>query len=59
MSRLKGFRDFIAEQFVSKSNGLIDLDKGYTMADELWDKASKGKDKKAQTELGKLAKMYN
>ena len=57
MSRMKDFRMFIAEDFVAKSNGLIDLDRGFVLADELWDAACK-KNKKATVKLGKLVKKF-
>lgn len=57
MSKMKDFRMFIAEDFVKKNNGLIDLDEGFVLADELWDKACK-KDKKATAKLGGLVRRY-
>lgn len=57
MGRMKDLRLFIAEDFVEKSNGLIDLDRGFVLADELWDNACK-KNKKATVKLGKLVKKY-
>ena len=57
MGRMKDFRMFIAEDYVKKSGGLIDLDKGFVLADELWDRACK-KDKKATMKLGKLVRRY-
>ena len=57
MARMKDFRTFIAEDFVTKSGGLIDIDKAFVMADELWDKAAH-KNKKATIKLGKLVEKY-
>lgn len=57
MARTKDFRLFIAEWYMGKNKGLIDEDKGFVMADDLWDRASKG-DEEAKAQLGLLAEMY-
>ena len=57
MGRVKDFRQFVAEEYVAKGEGLIDLDRGFVLADTLWDKACK-KDKKATARLGRLVRKY-
>lgn len=57
MARMKDFRMFIAEDFVKRGKGLIDLDRAFVAADELWDNAAKG-DEEAKRNLGRLAKEY-
>ena len=53
----KTFRDIVAQYFMDKNNGLIDLDKAHVMANELWYNAAHG-DKKSQKKLGMIARQY-
>lgn len=57
MGKVKDFRLFIAEDMCAKDETL-DLDRAFVMADILWDKATVGKNKKAQAKIGRYAKRY-
>jgi hypothetical protein len=57
MGRMKDFRQFIAED-ICEHNKVIDLDKAFVMADELWHDATVGKSKKAQNKIGTYVRRY-
>lgn len=57
MSIMKDFRLFIAKDYCEKNN-LSDINEGLVWADNLWHRATVGKDKKAQIDIGVYAKKY-
>lgn len=56
--RSNGFDKFVAEYYLNKNKGLIDMDKAFVLANDLWDRATH-KDKSAERLLGNLATIYN
>ena len=57
MGKVKDFRLFIAEHFVEESDGLLELNDAFDLADELWNEACH-QNKKAIYQLGKMVRMY-
>ena len=51
------FKDVVAQYYVKKNNGLVDMDKAYVMANELWNNAAHGS-KHDQMILGMIARKY-
>lgn len=58
MGRVKDFRLFMAEDIERKYKGLIDIDKAFVIADDLWDRAMQGRDKRAANRLNYYVTKY-
>lgn len=58
MHKKETYRRFVAKYYLKRGKGLIDLDKAFVLADDLWDRAARG-NKKAIVLLGKITKVYN
>ena len=54
----EGLRKAFRQYFIKNNLGLIDDDKADVMANELWDDATKNKNPKAITKIGKIVRMY-
>lgn len=57
MSDSRTFKQFVAEG-IHKHSKVIDIDKAYVMAEELWYDATVKKDKRAQRNIGLFARKY-
>ena len=57
MGQIKNVRLFIAER-ICKERRVIDIDKAFVLADELWDEALRKKNPKAKEKLNKYIREF-
>lgn len=57
MGRMKDLQIFIAEE-ICKENPLVDLDKAFVIANEIWDNAMIKKDITAKHQLNKYVRKW-
>lgn len=57
MGQIKNVRLFIAEK-ICKERRVIDIDKAFVLADELWDEALREKNPKAKEKLNRYIREF-
>ncbi len=57
MGKMKGLRIFMAEDICNRTC-LMDIDRAFVLADELWDRAMINKDPQAQEALNRFVKRW-
>ena len=57
MGKMKDLQIFIAEE-ICKENPLVDIDKAFVIANEIWDKAMIKKDITAKHQLNKYVRRW-